>query len=150
MNRISFRIEPFGSFDPPVLEFRPIIDDVPLDELAEAFERDQGFDVAGGYGGLVPDFYEYGPFDRYLFGDFDADSHWSRLGAIWLLGCDCGEAGCWPLEARVRADGDEVVWERFRQPHRPQRDYSGFGPFRFALADYRAAVQEVCRRFEAH
>jgi hypothetical protein len=30
-----------------------------------------------------------------------------------LLGCDCGEVGCWPLEARIIADAETVIWTGF-------------------------------------
>lgn len=47
-----------------------------------------------------------------------------------LLGCECGEPGCWPLMARVEVGAEQVAWSDFEQPHR--RDnwaYAGFGPF---------------------
>ncbi|OAP24430.1 Alcohol dehydrogenase [Amycolatopsis sp. M39] len=44
------------------------------------------------------------------------------------------------LLARSTVTEDEVVWDSFGQPHRPKRDYRGFGPFRFARAQYDAAV----------
>ena len=44
---------------------------------------------------------------------------------------------------RPEIDGDQVSWHSFRQPHRPDRDYSGFGPFRFDAAAYRAALSEM-------
>jgi hypothetical protein len=58
-----------------------------------------------------------------------------------LLGCaDCGEVGCWPLEVCIDVDDAVVTWRSFRQPHRPDRDYTGLGPFRFDAAAYRAAL----------
>ena len=59
------------------------------------------------------------------------------------LGCQCGEWGCWPLETRLRLADGVVTWDSFRQPHRPKRDYSGFGPFRFDEQQYRDAVFDV-------
>ena len=36
-----------------------------------------------------------------------------------------------------------VTWDAFAHPHRPGRDYSGFGPFRFGEASYRHAAQDA-------
>jgi hypothetical protein len=45
-------------------------------------------------------------------------------------------------EAPVRVEDATVTWDGFRQPHRPKRDYAGFGPFVFDLSTYRAAATE--------
>jgi hypothetical protein len=55
-------------------------------------------------------------------------------------------AGCWPLEARVVIDEETVTWNSFRQPFRPQRDYSDFGPFTFDRREYEAAIAELATR----
>lgn len=121
-----------------------MIDGMPLTQLISVFEREHGFQPEDGYGGLIPQYYNYGPLDSYFMGDFDADSHWKNLEGIWLLGCECGEVGCWPLQCRVRNNGQTVTWDRFKQPHRPERDYSQFGPFVFAHDQYKAVVADLC------
>ncbi|WP_049797412.1 hypothetical protein [Kribbella flavida] len=67
--------------------------------------------------------------------------YWKDRSA--LLGCDCGELGCWSLECRVQTDEQYVTWLGFSQPHRPQRDYDGFGPFTFRRTQYERALQDV-------
>ncbi len=64
-------------------------------------------------------------------------------GQIYALFCTCGEAGCWPLTAHVALLPDTVRWDRFGQPHRPGRDYGGFGPFLFDRVQYDVAVSEI-------
>ncbi len=39
--------------------------------------------------------------------------------------------------------GSVVRWGDFRQPHRPTRDYSAFGPFTFDARAYRTEVQRA-------
>ena len=78
--------------------------------------------------------------DKYFLGAFETDSYFARLNRVYLLGCQCGEVGCWPLIARIRAERESVVWDCFEQPHRKERDYSGFGPFVFDTEQYREAV----------
>lgn len=121
----------------------PILNGVPLTDMILLFERENGYAPAGGYGGLIPDYFKYGPLDRYFLGDFEENSYFGVLGRIYLLGCNCGEVGCWPLAARVIADGGSVVWDSFQQPHRPERDYSRFGPFAFDARQYRQAVADL-------
>ncbi|GGK88609.1 hypothetical protein [Deinococcus radiotolerans] len=93
-----------------------------------------------------------------------ADQDDGRLGGpgkwVTLLGCECGEPGCWPLLARIETDGQAVRWLDFQQPYRakkeadplnPQRpptpfwSYEGFGPFVFERAAYTRAVRSLGR-----
>ncbi|MET0788957.1 MAG: hypothetical protein ABWY33_06930 [Cellulomonas sp.] len=114
----------------------PVVDGVSLVALVGAFEAAAGFDVAGGYDGLVLDQVRWFDLEEHLVGRGPLGAQ----GAAALLGCDCGELGCWPLEAQITVADGVVVWDGFRQPHRPGRDYSGFGPFAFDEAAYRSAV----------
>lgn len=133
---MSFNVQPFEG----TLSITPVVDGISLPEIVTAFEREQHFDPAGGYGGLIPEWFKYGALDRYLLGDFERDSYFARMNRVYLLGCQCGEVGCWPLLARIRAEGESVLWDSFEHPHRKERDYSGFGPFVFDSEQYRVAV----------
>jgi hypothetical protein len=133
MSRLSFSIERSNNNGP--LAVVPRIDGTPLTDLVAAFEGGRHFEPAGAYGGIIPELFDYGPIDRYFMGE------WAESGGIYVLGCDCGEAGCWPLLCRVKRDGAAIVWDSFRQPYRAERDYSQFGPFIFDAAQYTAAVE---------
>lgn len=143
ISTLSFSIEVFGEYEPAVYAIIPRIDSALLTELITSFEGEQCFKPAGGYGGLVPEFFNYGPLDRYFMGQFEPGSPWEQLNGIYILGCDCGEVGCWPLVCRVRLDGNSVVWENFKQPDRLERDYSNFGPFKFNAQQYRDVVTDL-------
>ena len=128
----------------------PVVNGVSLAEMVTAFENDQHFEPAGGYGGLIPQWFEYGPLDRYFLGEFEENSHFAREGRMYLLGCgDCGEVGCWPLVSRIKAGPEFVVWDSFQQLHRSQRDYSKFGPFIFEAVQYRESVNALQIAFAA-
>jgi hypothetical protein len=131
---LSFAIGPLSD-DESVLSIVPILNGVRLTALVEQFERECHYEPAGGYAGIVPTQFNFGPLDQYFLA-INADRH-------WLLGCECGEAGCWPLEARIVMKERETVWDRFKQPFRPERDYSSFGPFRFDPDQYRQSVIEL-------
>jgi hypothetical protein len=146
---VSFSIEPFGDYTPPVFAVLPVVNGTPLTELISAFEAAQHFEPAGGYRGLIPQFFNYGRFDRYFMGEFESGGNWAQIGCVYLLGCDCGEVGCWPLECQIQVDGDAVVWHSFKQPHRPERDYSIFGPFVFDARQYREAVVALNAKLSA-
>jgi hypothetical protein len=133
---VSFKVEPFeGTFS-----ITPIVNGTPLPEIVAAFEREQHFEPTGGYGGLIPTWFEYGALDQYFLGHFEKDSYFARKNRVYLLGCQCGEVGCWPLVARIRTESKFVVWDSFEQPHRKDRDYSKFGPFVFDGEQYRQAI----------
>jgi hypothetical protein len=111
------------------------------------FERSYGFEPAGGCAGLVPTAFNCGPLDVYFMGETDREN-FERAGYN-LLGCSCGEVGCWPLTARISRTPNHVVWDRFSQPFRKKRDYSSFGPFRFNLDQYTRAIPELASKFPA-
>jgi hypothetical protein len=129
------------------LAITPVIDGVSLTNLVTDFERQHGFEPSGGYGGLIPEYFEYGSLDRYLFSQPEGNL-W-RAQKQYLLGCSCGEVGCWPLEARIDCLDSEVIWNSFSQPFRPDRDYSKFGPFTFDLEQYKAVVKQLSARFSS-
>ncbi len=134
--RISFTVQPFEGATAVI----PVVDGTPLSEMISAFEREQHFEPAGGYGGLIPEWFKYGALDRYFLGEFEKDSYFARLGRVYVLGCQCGEVGCWPLLARISVGDASVTWDSFQQPHHKERDYSGFGPIVFDTQQYREAV----------
>lgn len=134
MNTIRFRAGPRpdlgGEF-----EVVPVIDGSALTDLIDAFESQARMEPSGGYGGLVPAHFNFGPLVAHFLGDCAAKSSKTPL-----LGCDCGEWGCWPLPARIVATDDTVTWTDFEQPHRRDRDYSDFGPFSFDRNQYQNAL----------
>lgn len=144
---LSFLVQPFRT---DVLSVTPVLNGVPLIELVSRFEGEQRFQPAGGYGGLIPEFFNYGSLSSYFLADFGEDSYFRRLRGIYVLGCQCGEVGCWPLKARVGSDKKSIIWDLFRQEHRPERDYSNFGPFIFDVDQYRRAVNNLEQEIAAH
>jgi hypothetical protein len=116
-------------------------------EVISAFERERCFDPVGGYGGLIPESFNFGPLDRHFLGDFEPNSYFAKMGGVYLLGCNCGEVGCWPLSAHIETEGESAKWTTFQQPHRPQRDYSAFGPFIFDADLYRRTVAALRDEF---
>jgi hypothetical protein len=125
-----------------VIVITPRVDGVMLTTLVEQFESSHGLtDPAGGYGGLIPAFFRYGPLDQYFLGTSETLA--SRPGRIFVLGCECGEVGCWPLTCLVNTEDSKITWQSFEQPHRPARDYSSFGPFAFDLAQYQEALRTL-------
>jgi hypothetical protein len=123
----------------------PYVDNVSLIHLVAGYEHAAGFDVAGKYAGLVLGRFSCGDLTAYLGGRPDSP-HWARLGVIALLGCTCGEVGCWPLYAQVIVDRQAVTWRGFHQPFRQHRDYGSFGPFAFRRTQYDSAVRQVAAR----
>jgi len=143
ISTISFSVEALDGYKPAVYAVVPLVDGVPMTDLVAAFEESRPFDLVGCYGGLVPQFFKYGSLDQYFTGCFEPGSYWEQLRGIYVLGCDCGQVGCWPLFCRVRMGENTVAWEGFKQPHRPDRDYSNFGPFVFNAKQYRDAVAKL-------
>jgi hypothetical protein len=123
-----------------VLEVVPCVDGIPLTELIDRFETDAGMKPAGGaYGGLIPRFFRFGPMEDHFHGRST-----SATGPKTpLLGCECGEWGCWPLMASITVTAGLVIWDSFGQPHRTTRDYTAFGPFQFGRRQYDGALRDL-------
>jgi hypothetical protein len=136
---IEFRLRTEALGVGEVVTVTPYVDGVSLVELARRVEAgparaDRQPDLAGSYAGLVigsshwQDWYS-GLDPQVWFGDGDS----------CLLGCVCGDTGCWPLTAHVQIGRDRVVWERFRTGHRAW-DLAALGPFTFSRHAYDAAL----------
>ena len=65
--------------------------------------------------------------------------HDSPEGKIAVLGCVCGEPGCWPFQFRITLRDDVVIWSDFEQPHRTWH-YDEIQPFVFDRAQYLSAL----------
>lgn len=136
---------------PDVVVFKVVADDpaeiVPevngrsLADLVTRFEQSRAFKPSGGYAGLVPTRFRFGDLKLYYFGL--EPTQWPKPGQVWLLGCNCGDVGCWPLEAHVTLTDETVQWSHFLQPHRDDRNYTDFGPFVFERDQYDDAVQDL-------
>jgi hypothetical protein len=106
--------------------------------------------MAGAYSGL--DSADVLPPSRHFLGEPHAD--YRDPGGVQVMGCDCGEAGCWPLVCRVEIDDERVVWADFSQPYRSSRGgpsvwrYDGFGPFVFGRKQYDAALGAAASQAE--
>jgi len=141
-NILSFKFE---NTDEDTVAVLPCVDGVGLDRLVADFEEAAGYrDPAGGYGGLIPSDRFFGPLRSYFLGQEEPVTG-DEQEEIYLLSCECGEVGCWPLVAYVRVNEDSVIWNRFSQPHRPNRNYESFGPFVFERTQYEKAVETLVR-----
>jgi hypothetical protein len=149
VSRVRFDVLPWSDGPDPARELLPFVDDVSLVELVSGYEHAAGFDVPGTYAGVVLDHFKFGDLTAYLTGRPDS-AYCSDRGVIALLGCDCGEVGCWPLESQVLTGDDVVTWSGFVQPFRPQRDYGTFGPFTFNRSQYETAAREAASVVAKH
>jgi hypothetical protein len=129
MNEIELRLVPADDGDDPLIHVlidgRALIDRAREVELPQATADGQP-DLAGSYQALTRAQWEATP-----------EQH--GYGRATVLGCICGEPGCWPLRVRIRWRGDTVTWSDFTQPYRGW-SYEGLGPFVFSREQYRHAV----------
>ena len=72
--------------------------------------------IAGAYSGLAPGPDTLPPSWHFL-GE-PSDRLYAYNGKVQVMGCECGEPGCWPLVCRISADAETVTWSDFEQPHR--------------------------------
>lgn len=118
--RVEFRIEherpADGDLVPTVMPYaggRSLREHARRVELPQA-RRDGNAALAGKYLGLHAERVRWP--GRHFLGE-PAES-WFGDGDTILLGCVCGDWGCWPLTARVEVDDALVRWTGFRHGHR--------------------------------
>lgn len=123
----------------------PHLNGVPLPDLLRRIEllsaRHEGSsDLAGAYLGLVDDRVRW-PSRHYLD---EPVLTWFGDGDTVLLGCTCGDWGCWPFTAVVTLEQDVVTWSGYRTGHRDW-DYAALWDLVFDRAQYEEAVRATAR-----
>lgn len=102
--------------------------------------REGRSDRAGHYAGLPPE-EVFLPSPRLLGEPTTYYDHDDPDGRIAVLGCVCGDVGCWPFRVGIRLREDVVIWDDFQQPHRLSWDYAGLRPFVFDRREYVSALE---------
>jgi hypothetical protein len=95
--------------------------------------------LAGDYIGLPPEDV-FLPSPRLLG---EPATHYDRDGVegkVAVLGCVCGDVGCWPFRVRITLRDDVVIWDGFEQPHRRAWRYDELRPFVFDRTQYLSAL----------
>lgn len=139
MDTVQFAVDDSSGITEVIIS----INETSLIDLARTAEqpwadREGKPDLAGSYMGLGP--WAIGGSSIHFLGNPHAV--WFDDGDTVLLGCDCGEWGCWPLVAHIGVTHTQVAWSRFRQGHRDW-DLSALGPFVFARVEYEEALREL-------
>jgi len=142
VDEIQFRLVDENHSDIPSIV--PIINGTSLVELARVAEtsaaRPTGESgLAGSYSGLPAFTDSRWPLHHYLGSPLMS---WFKERDTVLLGCDCGEWGCWPLAARVDVQLTTIGWTHFRNGYR-HWDLSALGPFTFDRTQYETAVRAI-------
>lgn len=137
METIEFRIleEQFPTGLHPSIA--PFLSGVPLADLLREVElpaarRRGDLSLAGWYAGLTGTGIRWP--SRYYLGEPATGS-----GTV-LLGCTCGEAGCWPFSAVVRVEDDTVTWSDYHHGFL-DADHRELRPFTFDRRQYEDAVR---------
>ena len=143
ISTLSFIFEPLTGCS-SALAAVPVVSGVSLIELVGQFERERNYHLPGDYTGLGHhDLTHDNPTIHYCLSDcVELPASDQRT----LLGCTCGFADCWPLMAVIVRDEEHVIWQSIEQPHRPEQDYSEFGPFVFDVDQYNSAISELVLR----
>src|SRR5918998_6581593 len=103
------------------------------------FARREGkSDLAGSYVGLPPN--EVFLPSRRLLGETTRYPFDDLGGKVAILGCICGDVGCWPFRVRIELREDVVIWDGFEQPHRRKWRYDEMHPFVFDRTQYFSAL----------
>lgn len=143
MDTVAFEIVPIRHGPYTYEAIRILVNGKRLEELARAVElpfaaAEKHPDLAGDYAPLVLTDISSDP-DHFLGTPV---ASWFEEGDTVLLGCPCGEWGCWPLTVQIEIKESTVRWVGFRNGHRDW-DLSGLGPFEFDRTEYLAALTAI-------
>lgn len=151
MDRIDFVSRPYrdGERQSGIqirINGRDLVDLVRIVEHPFA-DREGAPSIAGAYAGLPPDESTCPP-SRHFFGEPSTALY--RYGhKTQILGCDCGEVGCWPFLCLIEVNQGCVTWSQFEQPHRRGTGtqcawtYEELGPFEFDVGQYEHALEAL-------
>lgn len=146
MNKVAF------IWDPAALDGRGAlrieVDGRDLAEVVGEVERpyaeaEGSPGIAGGYEGISPSQLA-GPVTEHFMGVPGSDLACGPEDKTVLLGCECGEVGCWPLMAEIEPQEHAVVWSAFCQPHRDW-SYEAMRALTFERRAYEAALADAER-----
>jgi hypothetical protein len=101
--------------------------------------REGNLQLAGSYVGLRPE-EVFLPSHRLLGEPTTCYDYDSLEGKTAVLGCVCGEPGCWPFRVKITSREDVVIWSGFEQPHRRTWRYDELQPFVFDRTQYLSAL----------
>lgn len=145
MEHIEFRTieEELGAGVRPTLV--PYLNGASLPDLVRKAElpfarREGNPDLAGRYAGLLGEEVRW-PGGHYLGSPVRS---WFDDGDTVLLGCVCGDWGCWPFTALVTVDEETVTWSGYRAGHRDW-DYRELRNITFSRIQYEEALQATAR-----
>jgi hypothetical protein len=151
MDEISFIKRPYAEGERGG-GLRILVNGCDLADLARDVElpfarREDAESIAGAYSGLPPN-RDICPPSKHFLGQPSTVLY--RYGdKVQVLGCECGEPGCWPLICRIEVGQTRVRWTDFEQPHRsgdgsrPSWSYDALGPFEFDRRQYELAVAKL-------
>jgi len=95
--------------------------------------------LAGAYEGLLRS--EIGEARKHYLGNGRKRYQSGKKTAV--LGCNCGEPGCWPFLVSIVADNKFVHWSEFEQPHRKSWMYDTVAPLIFDRHQYETAIMAI-------
>lgn len=140
MDVIEFRVDRSGGRRKQNYGISILVNSLPLEDLAREIELP--FAEAEGHPKLAGDYLglswgDIGEDPGHFLGSPTAV--WFEDGDTVLMGCPCGEWGCWPLSADISIEDASVTWAHFRNGHRDW-DLTGLGPFTFDRSQYESAL----------
>ena len=147
MNKILFKVEDRKTYDSGYQECKVniLIDGKHLAEIMKEYEmpmavKEGNPSLAGDYSAIDV---ASSSLKQYYFGKDKAD--WGdEKNKTAILGCSCGNLGCWPLLCKINKQGTKVVWSDFEQPHRDEDwDYKTFESFVFDKQQYLNAIDAI-------
>lgn len=145
MERIEFRTMEQELGSGVFATLVPHLGGVPLPNVVREAElpfarRGAEPDLAGRYAGLPKDKVCW-PSRHYLG---EPVFSWFGDGDTVLLGCVCGDWGCWPFTAIVTVAEDTVTWSGYRTGHRDW-DYRELRDITFDRLQYEEALRATAR-----
>ena len=146
MQRIEFRtVRGNPAANTVVDAVVPYLGGVSLPDFLRRIERpsatrDGQPELAGNYLGLNAE--HVGWPSRHYLGE--PVLSWFGDGDTVLLGCVCGDWGCWPFTAVVTVEHDAVTWSSYRHGHRDW-DYTGLWDLVFDRTQYQEALEATAR-----
>lgn len=148
MDTINFKVEHSDEHNIQILNI--FVNNENLVDLIKEFEMQHDPSIAGRYEGLS--IYSIYNLKEHFTGRLNENDVFNYQGKTQIIGCNCGEPGCWPLLVKIIEEDEKIIWSEFEQPYRAKEsaggywNYSNFKSFEFIKNQYEEQLQIVCEK----
>jgi hypothetical protein len=145
---VEFKIEHAKKQEYHVLNI--YINNENLIDILKDYEKQFGENNPGKYDGICIYYFDDIDIIKHFMGEADKKNILNYTGKTQILGCTCGEPGCWPFLIKINISGNVIIWNEYEQPFRSKKrcgekywNYSNLKALKFNRVEYENKLKNI-------